>query len=191
MVFKKLDDLQSLVNKHKGRTVIWLLCHYPEHAETDERVAAAATAWKRWKLPIWIFGSSLARYSQPVEDLTKEKLVASGVAPSSIRRSSDFGNLVSLDTVQEIYNVARTAEAKGIGQVICISNPLQLLQVNALLPKDEVEWVYLATTLRDWRWWYVSARFFLIPLAYLGMGQKFVPLKFVRHARASWAVWPF
>ncbi len=190
MIAKNLEKLAAKINPNCSETVIWMLCHYPEHPETDERAKTAASIHKRLKLPIWLFGSSSARYPESVESLTRKKLVKLGVPASEIFCSSSLGSAVSMDTVQEMFNVVRTAHAKGIKRIICISNPLQLLQVHGLLRRESIEIIYFPSSLKDWRWWYVSTRLALIPVAFLGMGKEFPPLKLVRYARAKWSYWP-
>ena len=74
---------------------------------------------------------------------------------------------------------------------MCISNRLQLLQVYGLLRNQQIELLFVPTPLRDWRWWYVTGRLLLIPLAFLGVGYRFPPLVLVRHARAKLSMWPF
>ena len=44
--------------------VIWLVCHYPDHVEADERVRAAAELQRVLGLPIWLFGSVSAQYPE-------------------------------------------------------------------------------------------------------------------------------
>jgi hypothetical protein len=191
---KVIQDLQALpeiVAGKENRTIVWILCHYPEHPEMDERINQTVEVWKAFRLPIWVFGTVSARYPESVEKMVRDMLVSKGVDPKSIFCSVDFGNLECLDTVQEMVNIARTAEAKGIEQVICISNSLQLLQVHGLMRHKKIEWVYLPTTLKDWRWWYVSVRAVLIPVAFAGVGRNFGPLQFVRKARAAWKSCPF
>lgn len=56
--------------------------------------------------------------------------------PDVILCSSDLGSALSLDTVQEAYNVAAEANRRGIQMLFCISNRLQLLQVRALLRNE-------------------------------------------------------
>ena len=88
--------------------VIWLLCHYPDTAEADVRVEKAAQLHWRLDLPIWLYGSNSARYQDSVEHLIKRKLIHKGIGADAVICSSDHtGNTVSLDTVQEAYNVAR------------------------------------------------------------------------------------
>jgi hypothetical protein len=175
-----------------GSTVIWLLCHYPYTKETDERVDKAAHLYKRSKYQIWLYGSSSARYPQAVERLMKQKLIEQGVPPEAIICSGDLIHVdPSLDTVQEACNVVSEAKRRGIKTLICVSNRLQLLQVRTLLRQESIHFVWMPTRLRDWRWWYVAGRLVLVPLAFLGFGPRFVPLVFVRWARAKLARWPF
>jgi len=173
-------------------SVIWLLCHYPDTKEIDERVKKAAALHFEIGFPIWLYGSASARYPQAVERHIKGKLIARGVVPQQVQCSGDLADVgPSLDTVQEALNVAADAKKRGIKRIICVSNRLQLLQVRALLRHEEIVFQWVATPLRDWRWWYVLGRLVLIPLAYAGVGQRFVPLVFIRWARASFTVWPF
>lgn len=174
------------------KAVIWLLCHYPDTLEADERVRAAAQAYARWGLPIWLYGSSSARYPDSVEQLLKRKLVARGVPADAVTCSADVpGVSPSLDTVQEAYNVAISAKIAGCTTLVCISNRLHLLQVKALLRREPLTLLEIATPLRDWRWWYVLGRLVLIPLAFGGVGRRFFPLILIRRARATLATWPF
>lgn len=173
-------------------SVIWLLCHYPDTKEIDERIDKAAALHFESGFPIWLYGSASARYPQAVERHIRDKLVARGVVPQQVQCSGDLEGVgPSLDTVQEALNVAANAKKRGIKRIICVSNRLQLLQVRALLRHEEIALQWVSTPLRDWRWWYVLGRLVLIPLAYAGVGQRFVPLVFIRWARASLAVWPF
>jgi uncharacterized SAM-binding protein YcdF (DUF218 family) len=173
-------------------SVIWLLCHYPDTAEADERVAKAAALHQESGDPIWLYGSNSARYPESVEQLLKHKLVLKGVAPDAVTCSGELPTArPSLDTVQEARNVAADARAKGVRMLVCISNCLQLAQVRALLRSEPLSFSWIATPLRDWRWWYVLGRLLLIPLAYLGVGPRFAPLIFIRWARAKVAAWPF
>lgn len=171
---------------------IWLLCHYPDTAETDERIETVVQLHRQWKLPIWLYGSSTARYPEPVERLIRGKLLGCGVDPEAVICSGDLASsTLSLDTVQEAQNVAAAARQKGIQTLLCVSNRLQLLQVRALLRREPLSFVWVPTRLRDWRWWYVGGRLLLIPLAFLGIGPRFAPLIFVRWARTRLETWPF
>jgi uncharacterized SAM-binding protein YcdF (DUF218 family) len=173
-----------------ARAAIWLLCTYPETAEADERVRAAARLHRALGLPIWLFGSRSAQYPTPVETTLRAKLVAAGVPRQAVACSSDLTAAVTLDTSQEAVNVAATARARGIDTLVCVSNRLQLLQVRALLRGAGLTLVLVPTPLRDRRWWYVTFRLLLIPLAALGLGHRFLPLVLLRHARARLARWP-
>lgn len=178
----------------RSNSVIWLLCHFPDTVEADERVERAAQLHKEWGIPVWLYGSSSARYPDPdsTERLIKQKLIRRGVDPGMIICSGDLPHAtLSLDTVQEAYNVVTEAKRKGVKTLFCVSNRLQLLQVRALLRREPLTFVWMPTRLRDWRWWYVSGRLLLIPLAFLGIGPRFVPLVFVRWARARLTAWPF
>lgn len=173
------------------RAVIWLLCHYPDVDETDERVERTVQLQRELGVPVWLYGSSSARYPASVERLIKQKLIASGVEPEAVLCSVDLVTEQSLDTVQEARNVVAEAKRQNVRTIYCISNKLQLLQVRALLRQEQLKFVWVATRLRDRRWWYVASRLVLIPLAYLGMGNRFAPLVFVRWARIHVAAWPF
>jgi hypothetical protein len=173
-------------------SVIWLLCHYPDTVETDERVEKAAQLQKELGIPIWLYGSSSARYPEATERLIKQKILRRGVASDAVVCSGDLPHpALSLDTVQEAHNVVAEARKKGVKTLICISNRLQLLQVKALLRHEPFAFVWMQTRLRDWRWWYVLGRILLIPLACIGIGRQFAPLVFIRWARARLEMWPF
>ncbi|TAJ10849.1 MAG: hypothetical protein EPO61_00795 [Nitrospirae bacterium] len=171
---------------------IWLLCHYPDTAEADERIETVVQLHRQWGLPIWLYGSSTARYPESVERIIRGKLLDRGVDSEVVICSGDLSSsTLSLDTVQEAQNVASAARQKGIQTLLCVSNRLQLLQVRALLRREPLSFVWIPTRLRDWRWWYVGGRLLLIPLAFLGIGPRFAPLIFVRWARARLETWPF
>ncbi len=177
---------------HDLKAVVWLLCHYPDTEEADERVRAACSLYRALGLPFWLFGTATARYQISVERLLKEKLVAAGIPAERVVCSSDRQErYTSLDTVQEAYNAAAAAFRDGITTLVCVSNRLQLLQVRCLLKSTSLRLVLVPTRLRDWRWWYVAARLLLIPLAFMGVGPQFAPLVFVRWARSRMAKWPF
>ena len=145
-----------------------------------------------WGCPIWLYGSSSARYPEATEGLMRQQLIRRGVSREFIICSGDCRDTPpSLDTVQEALNVVAEAKRKGVKTLFCISNRLQLLQVKALLRREPLHFVWVSTRLRDWRWWYLIGRVTLIPLAFLGFGPRFPPLIFVRWARARVAVWPF
>lgn len=167
-----------------------MLCHYPEHKETAERAKKTSEVQKLLDLPVWIFGSASARYPEPVEAMTAKILLALGVPKDKVIRSSEMDAEVSLDTVQEMFNVVKLAKERGVERIICVSNPLQLMQVHGLLRKEGLDLIYCPSTLKDWRWWYVTMRIALIPIAFMGVGKEFPPLKLVRHARAKWPRWP-
>lgn len=173
-----------------ARAVIWLLCTYPETAEADERVQAAARLQRTLGLPVWLFGSRSAQYPIPVERTLRERLVAAGVPADAIACSAELTDAVTLDTSQEAVNVAAVARARGIEVLVCVSNRLQLLQARALLRRSRLRLVLAPTPLRDRRWWYVTFRLVLIPLALLGIGHRFPPLVLLRRARARLASWP-
>jgi len=172
--------------------VIWLVCHYPDHAEADERVRAAAELQRVLGLPIWLFGSVSAQYPESVEGLLRQKLLAAGVPSVAVLCSADRRDASeSLDTVQEAANVLTAARHDGITTLVCVSNRLQLLQIRGLLRKAPVRLVFAPVPLRDRRWWYVLARLALIPLAFAGAGPRFWPLVLLRRARARRATWRF
>lgn len=174
------------------RVAIWLLCHYPDTAEADERIEAAVRLHRQRGLPIWLYGSSTARYPESVERIIRGKLLGRGVGPEAVICSGDLpSSTPSLDTVQEAQNVTAAARRQGIQTLLCVSNRLQLLQVRALLRREPLSFVWIPTRLRDWRWWYVGGRLLLIPLAFLGIGPRFAPLIFVRWARTRLERWPF
>ena len=173
-------------------SVIWLLCHYPDTSEAEERVERAAQLHEEWGCPIWLYGSSSARYPEAIERLMRRQLISRGISREFIICSGDCPDILpSLDTVQEALNVVAGAKKNGVKTLFCVSNRLQLLQVRALLRREPLHFVWVATRLRDWRWWYVIGRVTLIPLACLGIGPRFAPLIFVRWARARMAAWPF
>lgn len=176
----------------KGQTILWMLCHYPETTEASERVAMAKALNQRWRLPIWLFGSRMACYPLPTEQLLKAQLVQEGVPSEDILCSEDFaGTPESHDTVQEAMNVAAAAKQRQITTIICISNRLQLWQLRGLLRNEPLRLIYVSTTLKEWRCWYVTGRFILIPLAFAGIGPRFTPLGLLRRARAELEHWPF
>src|SRR5439155_22916007 len=119
--------------------VIWLVCHYPDHAEADERVRAAAELYRALRLPIWLFGSASTRYPETVERLLKEKLLAEGVPSGAVMCSADREDgSETLDTAQEAVNVLAAARHDSVTTLICVSNRLQLLQIRALLRKARI-----------------------------------------------------
>jgi uncharacterized SAM-binding protein YcdF (DUF218 family) len=178
------------MTRGKGAAVIWLLGHYPNTPETDERVAKACTIHFELGFPIWIFGSRMACFPDTTEQLIKEQLVKQGVKPEFVVCSVDTNiRSESLDTVQEAFNVAAAARYRGVETLICVTNWLQLCQIRALLRRERLSLVPATTRLRDWRWWYILARIFLIPLAFGGRGKSFIVLKLVRNARARWQWW--
>jgi uncharacterized SAM-binding protein YcdF (DUF218 family) len=191
LVIQSIETLGEAVGREWDKSVVWLLCHYPEHPEALVRVKKAVEIYRQYGMPIWLFGSFNKRYDKPVEQIMKDQLVAEGVPAARVSCSTDLGGAVSMDTVQEMFNVVRCAKERDLRHVICVSNPLQLLQVHGLLRREKIHLLYVPTTLRDWRLWYVTARLLLIPVAYLGIGPRFLPLRLVRHARASWSRWPF
>lgn len=175
-----------------SRAVIWLICHYPDHPEADERVRAAAQLHRSLSLPIWLFGSTSAQYPQSVERVLKEKVVGRGVPPEAVLCSGELEDPpVSLDTAQEAGNVVAAARREGVTTLVCVSNRLQLLQVRGLLRKVPLRLIFAPVPLRDCRWWYVLARLLLIPVAFAGIGANFPPLVLLRTARARLAAWPF
>lgn len=173
-------------------TVIWLLCHYPDTAEAEERIERSVAEHRRTGHPIWVFGTCQAGYPEPVDRLIKRKLISCGVAPAAVRCASDEPvTPPSLDTVQEAENVVATAKREGVRTLICVSNRLQLSQVQALFRHEPLTFLWVPTRLRDLRWWYVLGRVALIPLAQLGIGRRFPPLIVLRQARARFRTWPF
>jgi hypothetical protein len=186
------DEACAVTAGGRPTSAIWLLCHYPETREADERIKAAAAMHRDTGLPIWLSGTSSARYPASVEHLFKEQLLAAGVPEAAVRCSHELGIVSpSLDTVQEAENVSAVAGREGVTTLIGVSNRLQLLQVRGLFRGKPVRLVAAPVPLRDWRWWYVAVRLLLIPLAFLGIGRRFPPLMLVRRARASLASWPF
>lgn len=174
------------------RAVIWLLCHYPDTEEAAERVKAASALQRLLGVPIWLFGSASARYPTSVERLLKQRLIENGVDPEVPVCSADRGDISqSLDTVQEALNVVALACRDGITTLFCVSNRLQLLQVRGLLREAPLQLIFVPTPLRERRWWYVLTRLLLIPLAFLGVGRRFLPLVLLRRARSRLADWPF
>jgi hypothetical protein len=172
--------------------VIWLVCHYPDHPEADERAQSAAELHRALGLPIWLFGSVSAQYPEGVERLLKKKLVAYGIPPDAVLCSGDRAEgSESLDTAQEAANVLAAARHDRVTTLVCVSNRLQLLQIRGLLRKASVRLVLAPVPLRDRRWWYVLARLALIPVAYLGAGHRFWPLVLLRRARARLGAWRF
>jgi hypothetical protein len=173
-------------------SAIWLVCHYPETAEIDERIETACRLHSRIGAPIWIFGTNLARYERSVEQLIKDKVMARGVDPGAIVCSADFGNVGDcLDTVQEAYAIARAARASGVTQLFAVSNALQLTQIRLLLQGDGLTVTYVPSRWVDRRLWYVLARLVVIPFAWAGVPQDFVLFRLLRRARATLAWWPF
>jgi hypothetical protein len=180
------------VREGRPAAAIWLVCHYPDHAEADERVQAAAELHRVLRLPIWLFGSASARYPESVEGLLRKKLLAEGIPAAAVMCSADRGDSSeTLDTAQEAVNVLAAAQRDGITTLVCVSNRLQLLQVRGLLRKAPVRLVLAPVPLRDRRWWYVLARLALIPLAFAGAGHRFWPLVLLRRARARLVTWRF
>jgi hypothetical protein len=187
-----IHALHTIPEFSPATSAIWLLCHYPDTAETTERVAGAVALYRRWNRPIWLYGSNSARYPDSVEKMIKAELVSAGVPSHAVQCSGDLSHVSrSLDTVQEALNVAASAQAAGIETLLCLSNRLQLLQARALLKRHPLRFVWIATPLRDRRWWYLLVRLLLIPLAHAGIGRSFPPLVFVRWARAKLALWPY
>jgi len=169
------------------KTAIWVLGHFPERRESRERIRMAAQLAKHNPFPLWLFGTASARYPESPEKLMRDQLLEEGVCDSRIFCSSDFNAPHSFDTVEEMENVFSVAKAHKIENIICISNRLHLLQVRALAKNRGIHLVFLPTRLREWTWWYLTARMGLLSLAYLGIGKGFLPLRWVRHARQHWA----
>jgi hypothetical protein len=174
--------------------IIWLMCHYPDTTEMDERIQEAVRVQANLGIPIWIFGTSTAKYPASVEKLVKHKLLKRGTEAAKIVCSSELNVPESLDTIQETVNIFEHAIENNVTTILCISNSLQLLQVYGYSCRRfgfSGRVIFIPTRLRDWRPWYVSARMALIPLAFLGVGREFPFLRFVRYARSNWTQWPF
>jgi hypothetical protein len=175
-----------------AHSVIWLVCHYPETAEIDERIETACRLHDRIGAPIWIFGTHLARYESSVEQLIKDKVMARGVDPGAIVCSADLGDVGDcLDTVQEAHAIVRAARANHVTQLFAVSNALQLTQIRFLLQRDGLMVTYVPSRWVDRRPWYVLARLVVIPLAWAGVPRDFVLFRLLRRARATLAWWPF
>lgn len=175
-----------------GGAVIWLLCHYPDTEECDERVQAAARLQGSLGVPIWVFGSVSAQYPEAVERMIKTKLLRAGIPESMVTCSADRRDLsLSLDTFQEAMNIVTAARNDGVSRIYAVSNRLQLWQVRGLLRPHPFHVVLVPTPLRDRRWWYVAARLLLIPLAFLGIGKRFPLLVVTRWARGRLSWYPF
>lgn len=187
-----LPNAEALGSARPNRAVVWLVCHYPDTSETDERVVMAHSLHVTLRVPIWLFGSRMACYQAATEQLIKAKLLKRGVNPDAIICSGDMDHVPeSFDTVQETTNVLAAAKQQGIDTIVCVSNRLQLWQVRGLARGEPIRMVYHPTILREWRWWYLVGRCTLIPLAFLGIGRRFAVLRFIRRARARWPNWPF
>lgn len=194
------DDLTEAPAAASGRSApsgtdnaaIWFVCHYPETGEADERAAAVRALHESLGLPIWLFGTCLARYERSVEVMLKEKLVQLGIRPQAIFCSGDLEGIGDcLDTIQEARKVVGVARQTGLTLLFCVSNSLQLLQVYFLVRKEPIRIVYVPTRLRDWRLWYLGARIALIPMAILGIRDDSLVFRLLRRARASLRRWPF
>lgn len=173
-------------------TVIWLLCHYPDTEECDERVRAAARLQRSLGVPIWVFGSVSAQYPESVERMIKAKLLNEGTAEEMVVCSTDRADpTASLDTFQEAVNIMTAAEHDGVLRIYAVSNRLQLWQVRGLFRGKPFRLTPVPTPLRDRRWWYVTARVLLIPLAFLGIGKRFPLLVLTRWARGRLSWYPF
>lgn len=143
-------------------------------------------------LRIWLLGSASARYPASVERMIKDKLVAAGIFDEMIICLAERWALPpALDTVQEAMNIMAVATNDGVSVLYCVSNRLQLWQIRGLLRRQPLRLVLTPTPLRDWRWWYVAVRVALIPLAFVGVGQRFPLLILTRWARKRFAAWPF
>jgi uncharacterized SAM-binding protein YcdF (DUF218 family) len=182
---KEVSELAAL-KIEPTETVIWTLCHYPDHEETEERARRAKAIHEATGAPIWLFGSSSATYPESVEALTKNKMMELGIPADQIFLSAQFTEVRSLDTIQEMMNVTTMAKKKRIKNLICISNSLHLMQIHAFLRKEKFSVIYFSSKLKDWRWWYLAVRLTLAPLAYAGFGKDLIPLRVVRHARSEW-----
>jgi hypothetical protein len=168
------------------RSVIWLMCHYPDTAEMSERVKHAVKIQKKYGIEIWLFGSVSADYPESVEKLVSKEVVAAGAAADKVRCSVDFEVKESLDTIQEIENIFAQATLRNVSTLFIISNHLHLLQVYGFSRKRTAyrgQVIFVPSRLRDWRWWYLAGRIFLIPIGFLGIGRNFPPLNLVRRTR--------
>lgn len=173
-------------------TALWLLCHYPGTPETNERIDAVQQLHETTGLPVFVFASTLARYTKPVEQLLKEQLVQGGVPAADVICSADVAGIGEcLDTVQEAHNVVTAAERLGFSTLIAVSNRLQLCQVSLLVRHRRLSVHYVATPLRDRRLWYLAARLAIIPLVAAGVRRDFLPFRLLRRARARLRHWPF
>ncbi len=166
---------------------IWLVAHYAETAETNERMAKAIELYRETKLPIWVFASPTYHYPVSLEITLRNDLIAKGVAPEKVLCSHQVVSTPCLDTVQEMETILGTAQAKGIKALYCVSNQLQLWQIQALSKRHPVKLHFVPTPLREWRWWYLGTRIGLLPFAHLGIGPNFPLLRLVRHGRAKWS----
>lgn len=156
----------------------------------DARIEVAAVEHRKSGIPIWIFATTTARYTEPVENHILEKLLALGVKRDAIRISQDFGKFQILDTVDEYLAIHETALSERVSKIWCVSNRLQLLQIQGLSRYSPLQFIFHPSPLVEWTWWYLSARLFLIPFAFFGVGKHFPPLQLVRKARAHWRGWP-
>ena len=180
------------VEDRTPEAVVWLLGHYPDTAETDERIQRAVQLHRQWGFRIWLSGGQCARYREPIERAIRAKLITQGIASEAILCVGEWvGNTSAMDTVQEVRQVIQAARDQGVQTLLCVSNRLHLLQVKALLRRESVTCISVCTRLRDGRWWYVSARLVLIPLAWLGVGREFLPLVLIRclRAKVTWWSW--
>lgn len=176
----------------RGPAALWLLCHYPGTPEANERIDAVRKLYEKTGLPVFVFASTLARYTMPVEKLLKEELIRCGVPAEDIICSADVeGTGDCLDTVQEAHNVVDAAERLGFSTLIGVSNWLQLFQVSLLVRGRDVSVLYVATRLRDRRLWYLIGRLAIIPLVAAGVGRDFLLFRALRTARARIRRWPF
>lgn len=127
------SNAEALKEAAKGRAVLWLLCHYPETRETEERGAQAHALHEQLGILIWLFGSRMACYPLHTEQLIKTELLKRGIKEEGIVCSAEIeGIKESFDTVQEAFNVITAAKRQGITTIVCVSNaPVMANQVPA------------------------------------------------------------
>jgi hypothetical protein len=164
-----------------------MVAHYADTPETDARMEKTVELFRKNNLPIFVFASPTFNSHEKLELTLRDELCRRGIPLEMIRCSGEFGDLACFDTVQEMENILTTVEALGIKDLYCVSNKLQLLQILALSHNFSVKLHPIVSPLKEWRWWYVSTRLALIPLAQLGVGRDFALLKLVRYGREKWA----
>lgn len=171
-------------NTTAPKTILWMLCHYPHRAEATERASEVKKITDHCDFPVWLFGNYLAAWGGHIEDFMKVDLVKAGVSEDQICLSKELGQYSSLDTASEFVNVTQEARKQGIGNILCVSNQLQLWQVQGMAKKHpDLNFFYHPSRLKEWTPQYLSARLSLIPLSHLGVGEDFMPLKALRYAR--------